>query len=1116
MGEIKTNKEDSALKIYFESLKKYCDKYDNIVILNQLRAMGEEKELSLSDIYADFSLIPKDEFDREGAKKPGDPFYQSEGENRLNIDEMVRSIDRRIYELEVEELMENKECSLKKKYLYINVTKVEEKSIECQIKENSMSEKTETKTIKFDEVSFAEKIKNEWVWIRGFEVTGKADTYFIMEPYWVKREKKLTIKEEAFLKNEKILGDDYKEQSDDTSEPDRDQAEDFINGMVILSEPGGGKTTYLKHLVFRILSNKRDLEEVFYKKNGLKPDVQYFPIFIRTRDIEEILSNTQISEKEKVNSIIRKSFLTILGSDEQQIDNINDLTDSLIETLSRLTLLVIIDGFEELDDSNSSVMLSCLDYAYKEGYIDKDDDRLMISSRYKEYGYQKLVGYCKEHQLEEKYIVFDNRNDAIEECVRNWFGILKGAGQDYAKYFNKIRTTNSDISNLITTPLELSGLMMLCYSQTALPTDLAVLYRSIIEIWMTYAIKDVTPPVFSLSDMFLELSATALYMGENKEKYKISRDDIRQIIEKCRVNLRRYYRVNAYVDATSLEDINALINFWVNRNIFVKKTNEDVYEFSHREYQSFLISYAVINNYNLNGKRENKRISFFEKHIENAEDFWDRSIVFSAFMSTDLRDDIVEYLLRKLEGFTNDNIPDVDNYYLSILLQLINAEGFYFEDSEYENFFKELFKKYSRIRIMKRSFKGLEIEKLLLKGRKSTNTMFLVNCAEAIESRNKKIEEFNKDYDKKKLKEIESEIDTIYDILTDIVFKVIWNCEADFNGIEKAFQMYFSNRITINTVYEIKKSIDSGSYSEERIRLIENICRHSIAHEDSKVDCFMFLAITIGYLKAKNEKVSLYKVAVDYFQKAENETEEILKNESVFIATNILLLCAWFIQEDEAEKCDCSLKDKMGNWNRGLIEQFGIGISYICKYMKSFHKRFIYERDVIVTYINLCYLQYIDMPKNLVRKVFNKKIFDDSLDKCKKGVLNSEKNALSLVSEIIALYPLENKYVCSRETKKILEKSIVEIEQCMKSDEISEDDHVLALKLLILAGKYYDEQGLLIRQLKEGLEGISGIITECSWKGKEVYREMRNYLAKNSKSFSDGFFPIDNEILPFG
>ena len=364
-------------KAYLENMREYCNKYDNIAILNQVKAFVGDENVALSDVYADFALVSKEEYDRGNRKK--------------RIETIVERI--------------------------LRARRVNE-GLEQRIE----------------------------------------DTYNNIK----------------------------------------------INGMVVLSEPGGGKTTYLKHLIFQLLSDENEI----FDKIGLDENVSYIPFFVRTRDITDILDNSRTQEEKIFEDIIKDSISSILGNTITDTDTeIANFTRYLFCKDSEYRKLLVIDGFEELNDSQAQKLLDCIDRAYKDAAISKSDDKLIISSRYKEYGYQKLANYCKSNSIEEKYIIFDDKNNAIDTCVSKWFEILEKNGGDNYAYFNKMRASNSDIGRIITTPLELTGLIMLCQSQSVLPTDIPSLYRLIIEIWLTYGIQDTSIPFFSLSDIFLELSA---------------------------------------------------------------------------------------------------------------------------------------------------------------------------------------------------------------------------------------------------------------------------------------------------------------------------------------------------------------------------------------------------------------------------------------------------------------------------------------------------------------------------------------------------------------------------------------------------------------------------------
>lgn len=1135
MDKLLKGKESMLLKTYLEKLCDYCNKYDNIAILNQVKAFVGEENIALSDVYADFELVSKDEYDRGNGKKGF--FASNSARGEFDIGAILRKIDKKIYELEVEEAIGKKENSVTKKSLYINVKDIDGNCVECLIKGKPEDTEIITKKIKIvniNDTEYINKIKEHWVWVRGYEVVAPDDSFYLLEPHWYKNNEELTEQDKDFFESDLVIEEEYNKDEDKLQETAKnllnmnekqgegiektlDKGEEAyeINGMVILSEPGGGKTTYLKHLIYEIISYYKSniAGNQVFEKNGLDKNVLYIPFFVRTRDLTDILNDEKI-KKESIFDVIIESSVSNIISTKKDKDSIyvKEVISSLFQNRVDYRKLFIIDGFEELDDEKAGKLLECINYSYDSGKLDRKEDRLIISSRYKEYGYQKLVKFCAEHAIEEKYIKFDNKSSAIDICVSKWFDILRKTGQDNHDYFNQMRTSNSDISKLITTPLELTGLIMLCQSQSALPTDMTVLYRSIIEIWLTYGIKDAVIPFFSLSDIFLELATIAYYMAESEnEKLRISRDKIKEIIEKRREDLRRYYRSNSYVSASSKEEIDALINFWLKRNIFVKNSNEDIYEFAHREYQSYLISYAIVNNFIPKDKRKSERIKYFEEHMEQAEDFWDRVIIFSAFMSTDFHDDIIEYILKRLQTLDMQDVKaspltdkSIDKYFLSIILQLANAEGFYFADDEYERLFEELFKN-DRINIMKKSVKGSEIKKLLSNGRKDTNTLFLKKSIEVIEKCNEDIERLKRDGSDVELLDLrKKEKNNIIDIMGNIVFHVTWNCDADRDTIKKAFGLYLDNWITMEMIYEIKDSLDSYRYNLDRINLIKEIGLEAITRKNQPLsDCYMIISIILGFSKDyQDDDLSLYGVALNYFNKAESSVNETEKLESIIIAINIVFLTTWFLQGKDAIKFNCALKDDEGNWNLKLLEEYSMCIVKIIEYMKIVKGDRVYSRDLYASYRDLFLSKPEDLREKTLPLLYDREVFRNCLLICENEriVKESDETELSYVFEIISLYPLE--YMNFSEVKSILGKRVDDIEICRKSDKMTSRKAIYLLKLLIFAGAFDDNGRINAMKLKAEIDGLRETYTRISNNSDRfILDSMEDYMRHNLRDY---------------
>ena len=604
---------------------------------------------------------------------------------------------------------------------------------------------------------------------------------------------------------------------------------------------------------------------------------------------------------------------------------------------------------------------------------------------------------------------------------------------------------------------------MLCQSQSALPTDITVLYRSIMEIWLTYAIKENSSniPFFSLSDIFLELSSIAYYMAESEdERLRISQDKMIQIIEKSRKDLRRYYRSNSYVEASSKEELGLLLDFWLRRNIFVKNSKDNVYEFAHREYQSYLISYAIVNNFIFKDKRSSNRLDYFQPHMDSAEDFWDRVIIFAAFMSPDIHDSLIEYIFKKLMKYEED-VDDIfaarkiDKYYLSLLLQLTNTEGFYFADNEYEQLFDEIFKpKTDRVNMLKKSVKGSEFKKLLSNGRKETNTIFLQKAVEAYESLDAK------------------EQGILADTVGSLIFYVVWNCDAEIEMMKKAFSVYLGNWITMDMIYEIKKGIESNIYNEERVKIIRECGIEAISRDKNPMsDCYMIISIIVGFLSIKDdESTSLYKAALLYFEKAREFKDAKENIEAKIIAINLVFLVTWFIQGNESAKCGCSLKENNGAWNDEFLKDYRECILNIVGYMKEETGNHCWGRDLYAAYRDLCVLKKNNVENEIRDIVFDENVLLNCLSLCvdEKITKETDEKELSYILEIIANYPVNETTMdfFSRESvRDIWKEKTLEIKEYYEkqlNNNVERNNQNLRktaylLKLLIFAGYFNSE-----------------------------------------------------------
>lgn len=1022
---------------YINLLYEYCNTYDSEAISQVLLTSAAQK-IEMSSIYTEMNVISRKEYeDRIGL------MTAKEKKTDIDIDKMIVDIDRKIYALTVEEVKEKSDLLVEERKEYVNVFSVKKANrkdvpariseellvLECKITddENMADEKNAIKRIyvQVDKKYADDLVEREWCWIKGHYVTYSNFTYFLMEPNWkIENENSQSNIDSIQIKQTEMSESDY-------------TGEFNIDGEVVLSEPGGGKTTFLKKQILDFCI------EFMKKKNELNKET-LFPVLITTREIDrkDMYDDGNVSLRAIIISAMDSVFKR---SKTYKRDKASELYNYLVCSSSRVAL--VIDGFEELtrsegfqegnvDSRDDGVkLLSRLENSYKDKEINVG--YLIISSRYKEYGYQRLQKFVKEYGLKEKFICELKYDEVrILKFVEKWFEVFKKINPlivptKEKERFKHIYQENPSIKNIINTPIELTSLIMLYITSYSLPTDISILYRNVIEVWLTFNVISSDFKQFSLEDILMELSRIALFMAcSEEEKIRVSKNSLMKVLNDTKQNFEKYYRNNEYCK----ESVDKIINYIVRRNIM--EENDGMYQFKHRQYQAYLCAYCIIRNYIVKGedniiqeKRQLDRMRYFSKHLDVCDDFWDQIIIFSAFMDVDLHDSIIEELIER-----SQNCPD-NNYYVGILIQLVNSQGFWFEKSELELVYDELFKNPSRWNLFSGSDKKTEVKRMLINGRKENNTAFI----------RKGIERYYELEQLEESKKVQSGMaDDFKEHFVNFFFYIIWRCQVEQEMISEVFKIFFRNYITTEIMSDIYIKYCEG-YDENTIRLIKDIGEELVnKRNEDQSDCYLIVSFILSYKKDMHP----LEVALWYFKKSDMNSK--------LMATNIFCIAAWLIQINRTKQYGYEISEEIKN---SAIKECK---KCILRGMNSESESL--RGDYEAAYRDWCIAEYtLDREKkgtvSYDKEWYSDDIFNFYLLKCKEkdSAISEKTGDLLSVFEIVASYPLAKKYtygLCEREWE---EKIIVQIRNVFENSNDSKQVFY-AFKLLIFAGELPEKE----------------------------------------------------------
>lgn len=188
-------------------------------------------------------------------------------------------------------------------------------------------------------------------------------------------------------------------------------------GIVILGDPGSGKTTHMKRMLLWCLRKGS-------KSMGLPKDM--LPVFLPLREIKHL--------EEGLDRFIQ---------DQLTIRHFKMRPDFGKRLMKRGNLLFLLDGLDEVADLSQREKVS---EWIEEAFVDYPDCRYVVTCRF--------AGYSPSVRLSEKFLemwVLSLSEQEAEKFVRNWYAIVKknpcqryGAGGEYCpgKSGSSYRTTS--------------------------------------------------------------------------------------------------------------------------------------------------------------------------------------------------------------------------------------------------------------------------------------------------------------------------------------------------------------------------------------------------------------------------------------------------------------------------------------------------------------------------------------------------------------------------------------------------------------------------------------------------------------------------------------------------
>ena len=280
----------------------------------------------------------------------------------------------------------------------------------------------------------------------------------------------------------------------------------------ILAKPGGGKSTLIRRIALAYAYPERRLKV----DDGL-PDKDWFPIYIRCRDLGNDVTNS-------IMSII--SLIVNRAEIQQYEASFNALVEDMLQD-GRMLLLV--DGLDEISIEKDRILFVNQLRTFVATY---PTVRLIITSR--EAGFRAVAGtmasYCEE------YSIASLREEEIRELSLKWHHAIlgeSGEAEEESRKVCDIIQRDPRIITLAESPLLLTTLLFVKRWIGYLPTKRCQLYGEMVKLLLV-TWNAAGHDKLDMDETEPQLAYVA-YKMTTEGKQKITRDDL----EKCIIESRR-------------------------------------------------------------------------------------------------------------------------------------------------------------------------------------------------------------------------------------------------------------------------------------------------------------------------------------------------------------------------------------------------------------------------------------------------------------------------------------------------------------------------------------------------------------------------------------------------
>ncbi len=333
---------------------------------------------------------------------------------------------------------------------------------------------------------------------------------------------------------------------------------DAVGHMVILGQPGAGKTTCVKHLCQQMLTSA----EVYPQQN--------FPLLIRLRD----LNNAKPSSGDMEDLLIERiqNILDIPLTFPPELESADSISSrrslrerAVVSMLETLKPLILLDGLDEISHKvrRDSVVTGARRLA-----VQLENARVVLTARTGEFSYHidKMTAFE----------IAPMSQSQIEQFAHSWLG-----SQDAKPFLEQVR--NSPFADTAIKPLTLAHLCAIFERVRKIPEKPKSVYKKIVALLLEeWDQQRSVQRVSAYSDFEVDrktdfLSDLAHSLTTSNKTSTFTREDL---LENYRNIAQNYGLRNS--------EAQAVVNELETHTGLIVQSGADFFEFSHKSLQEYL------------------------------------------------------------------------------------------------------------------------------------------------------------------------------------------------------------------------------------------------------------------------------------------------------------------------------------------------------------------------------------------------------------------------------------------------------------------------------------------------------------------------------------------------